>query len=87
MDDEKIVTPPLYKLTTIDNPFHPVDERDQWEQFDLDHGYGTDAYLNRVSGFSDDWTEAETRRRENQAMDDIIRLDLECIYKKVLIEE
>lgn len=85
MDD--VVMPPLYKLTTMDNPFHPVDERDAWEQYDLDHGYCTDAYLARVSGFSDDMTEAEIRRLENSAMDDIIRLDLECHYKKILIEE
>ena len=84
---ENNLLPPLYKLTTIDNPFHPVDERDQWERFDLDHGYNTDALVEKLSGFSDDMTEAEIRRAENDVMDDLVRLDLECKYRKVLIEE
>ena len=93
MDEDEVNLPPLYKLTTIDNPFHPVDERDEWERYDLDHGYGTDAYLARVSGFSDYATEAENRRAENAAIDDVIRLEKEVFgeedrkYKKILIKE
>ena len=86
MDDDYIKVP-LYKLTTIDNPFHPVDERDAWERYDLDKGYNTDAYVSRIAGFTDLLSETEQRRAENKAIDDIIRLDLECKYRKVLIEE
>lgn len=85
MNVEKLVRPPLYKLTTIDNPFHPVDERDAWEQYDLEHGYNTDALMWRISGISDDMTESEKRRAENRAINDMIRFN--GFYKKVLIEE
>ncbi len=87
MTDEQFIKPPMYKLTTIDNPFHPVYERDDWERFDSDKGYNCDALVWRVGGISNDWTESEIRRAENSAIDDIIRMDLECIYRKVLIEE
>lgn len=87
MNETAVINPPLCKLTTIDNPFHPVDERDLWERYDLDHGHNCDALVWRVGGISNDWEEAEIRRAENQAIDDIIRMDLECKYRKVIIEE
>ena len=78
---------PMYKLTTVDNPYHPVKERDNWERWDVEHGHNTDGLVYSISGYSDYWTEAEKRRAENDAIDDIIRLDLELKYKKVLIED
>lgn len=85
MDD--YVKVPVYMITTIDNPFHPLDEYDQWLRFDEDHGYYTNNYLARVAGTSIDLSDAENQRAVNSAIDDIIRLDLLNIYKKVLIEE
>lgn len=84
-DSENFVTP-VYKLTTIDNPYHPVEQRDLWEQWDLDHGHYTDALLDRITGNTLSLSEAEAQRIENDAIDDIIRLDLECKYRKVLVE-
>jgi len=86
MEDETISIP-TYMLTTIDNPFHPLNEYDNWLRFDEDHGYYTNEYLARVMGTSEYFTEIEEQLAVNQAIDDIIRLDLENIYKKVLIEE
>ena len=40
-------------LTTIDNPFDPFDQFDQWYMFDLDKGYNSCSYLDRVSHTSD----------------------------------
>jgi hypothetical protein len=85
--DEDYVKVPVYMITTIDNPFHPLDEYDQWLRFDEDHGYYTNNYLARVAGTSIDLSDAENQRAVNSAIDDIIRLDLLNIYKKVLIEE
>ena len=85
MDD--YVKVPVYMITTIDNPFHPLDEYDQWLRFDEDHGYYTNNYLARVAGTSIDLSDAENQRAVNSAIDDIIRLDLLNVYKKVLIEE
>lgn len=77
----------MYKLTTIDNPYHPVNERDKWENFDHDKGYNCDALVWKIAGFSNDEEEAEIRRAENYAIDFIIEHDLECVYRKILIEE
>ena len=78
---------PTYMLTTIDNPFHPLKEYDQWLRYDEDNGHYTWNYLTRVAGTSDYLTDAENQRALNAAIDDIIRLDLECKYKKVLVDE
>jgi len=76
----------VYKLTTIDNPFHPVDQYDDWRRFDEDHGYYTLSYLDRIAGTSPYLTEVENQRLENDAVNEICRLDLLGIYKRVKIQ-
>jgi len=83
-NDNNIGTP-VYKLTTIDNPFHPVDQFDDWLRYDEDHGYYTLNYLARIAGTSVHLTEAENQRIENDAINDICRLDLLGIYKRIKI--
>ena len=34
-----------YRLTTIDNPFDPFTEFDQWILFDKDKGYDSSEYV------------------------------------------
>lgn len=62
-------TIPLYKLTTKDNPFHPVDEYENWVRFDEDHGYFTNNLLDRVGGIDDYNTEGVWTRKVNEAVD------------------
>ena len=78
---------PTYMLTTIDNPFNPYTQYDDWLRFDEDHGYYTNNYLARVAGTSDALSDYENQRAVNRAIDDIIRLDFMGIYRKVLIED
>ena len=85
-EDEEYNPVPTYMLTTIDNPFHPLEEYDDWLRFDEDHGYYTWNMLTRVAPTSDYLSDAENQRILNQAIDDVIRLDLECIYRKVLVD-
>lgn len=47
-------------LTTIDNPYNPFDEFDQWFMFDNDHGYGSCQYLARIARTSDALSEKES---------------------------
>jgi len=86
MDDNNFVIP-TYMLTTIDNPFHPLYEYDEWLRYDEDHGYYTNEYLARVVGSSTILSEAEEQTLVNKAIDDIIRLDLQNIYKKIVVDE
>lgn len=70
-------------LTTIDNPFDPFTEYDEWYEFDVSHGYNTCAYLDRVTDTSSNLSIEMQEEDIEKAMDDIIRYDPLMIYKKV----
>lgn len=36
-------------LTTVDNPYNPFTQWDEWLRYDRDHGYYTNEYLARVA--------------------------------------
>lgn len=70
-------------LTTIDNPYNPFDDFDNWYKFDMDHGYGTCSYLARIARTSDQLTDAENERETERAIDEIIKYDFMNQYVKV----
>ena len=74
-------------LTTIDNPYDPFDEFDQWYSYDMDAGYNSCAYLARVSFTSDSLSEKENEREIERAIDEIIKYDFMNIYIKVRPED
>lgn len=70
-------------LTTIDNPFDPFEQFDQWFLFDTEKGYNSSAYLARISKTSDELSDEENEEEIERAIDEIIKYDFENIYKKV----
>ncbi len=70
-------------LTTIDNPYDPFTQYDAWYRFDEDKGYHSCSYLARIARTSDQLSDAENEREMERAIDNIIKYDPLCIYKKV----
>lgn len=72
-----------YMLTTIDNPWDPFNQFKEWYAFDLRHGYNTLAFLARVAKTSDELSDVQQLYAIREAMDEIVRLNVLGIYKKV----
>jgi len=70
-------------LTTIDNPFDPFTQWDEWRRFDEDHKYYTCNYLARIAKTSDDLTDEEYEKEINRAIDEIVKFNILGIYRKV----
>lgn len=72
-----------HMLTTVDNPFSPVTQYEEWFTWDARAGYHTPAYLARVTITSDELSEADQVVASENAMDEIIALHAGGLYKKV----
>ena len=72
-----------YMLTTIDNPYNPFKQFDSWFLFDVEKGYNTCAYLDRIAKTSDQLSDTENDEELERAMNEIISNDFMNIYKKV----
>ena len=73
-------------LTTADNPFNPFTQFDEWQKFDESKDYYTCAYLARIVKTSDELSETDEALAIRQAIDEIVRLNVLGIYKKVIGE-
>lgn len=72
-----------YMLTTLDNPFNPFIQYDDWYAFDVAHGYNSCAYLARIVQSSLELSEQDEALAVATAIDEIVKLDLLGIYVKV----
>lgn len=74
-------------LTTIDNPYDPFTQFDEWYSYDEAQEYHTCAYLARITRSSDELSEADEELAIELAIDEIVRFNVLGIYKKVTKEE
>jgi hypothetical protein len=70
-------------LTTLDNPSNPFEQFEQWYAFDIQKGYNTCGYLARIARSSDELSDADEDRIVEEAIDEIVELNILGIYKKV----
>ena len=70
-------------LTTVDNPFNPLTDWDDWYNYDESKGYYTSEYLARITKTSDDLGEQEQDQAMEEAIDEIIELNPDGFYKKI----
>jgi hypothetical protein len=71
-------------ITTSDNPFDPFTQYDEWFAWDCEAGYGTCAYLARITRSSDELSIADQDLALEYAIDEIIKEDVLDLYKKVI---
>lgn len=71
-------------ITTVDNPFNPLTDWDDWYNYDESKGYYTSEYLARITKTSDDLGEKEQDRAIEEAIDEIIELNPDGFYKKIV---
>ena len=64
-------------ITTIDNPFDPFEQFEDWNRFDEDHGYFTLSYLERVANTN--WVAI------NEVPYSDFQSDLNALRNKILI--
>ena len=72
-------------LTTVDNPYDPFDQFEEWYNFDVDKGYNSCAYLDRIAHTSEQLSDEENAKETERAIDEIIKYDFLNVYKKVKI--
>lgn len=72
-----------FMLTTIDNPFNPFEDFNQWFLYDTEKGYNSSSRLARIANLTEDMSEAETNAEIERAIDEIIYYDFLGIYMKI----
>lgn len=73
-----------YMLSTVDNPFDPFNQFDEWLVWDHNAGYDTPALLDRIVNQSDEMSEADQAQAIDLAMDEIVRENVSGMHTKVL---
>ena len=71
-------------LTTIDNPFDPFTQYDEWLSYDEQAGYYTNEYLARIANTSPTMTDEEVGAAIDTAIDRIIAVDPIGMYIKAI---
>lgn len=73
----------VHMLTTVDNPWDPFTQFDEWLQFDESSGYYTTQYLARLTLSSGDLSDADQSSAIETAIDVAVEENVNGIYRKV----
>lgn len=74
-------------LTTVDNPYDPFTQWDEWRQYDESKGYFTCSYLARIAKVSDELSDADYQLAVDSAIEEICRLNILGLYRKVVSDD
>lgn len=74
-----------YMLTTIDNPYDPRTQYDDWNAWDAHAGYYTLALLGRIVNTSDDLSDADQALAIDTAIDEIVKENVSGMHTKVQV--
>lgn len=76
----------IHMLTTVDNPFDPSTDYDEWDAFDRAHGYNTSGLLARIVVTSDQLSDEDQSEAIEQAIDEIVSENSLGIYRKIVVQ-
>lgn len=72
-----------FRITTVDNPYNPFTQFNDWYKFDTEKGYNTCSYLARLIPNVEILTDEERLEQEENAIDEIVNFYGNSFYKKV----
>lgn len=75
-----------HMLTTVDNPFNPFTQFDQWNAFDMQKGYYTLSFLARVVITSPLLSPLDQFLAEEMAIEEIARENVSGMHRRVTID-
>jgi hypothetical protein len=82
-DGDSTADTTVYMLTTVDNPYNPFTEWDEWYAFDARQGYHTPGLIDRLTFDSHELSEADQTLSVRLAIGEIARENVLGIYKLV----
>jgi uncharacterized Fe-S cluster-containing protein len=74
-------------LTTVDNPFDPYTQFDEWRLWDEDHGYYSLSLLARVVVTSDDLSDSDQDVALEDAINEIVKENVSGMHTKVAVSK
>lgn len=75
--------PTEYMLTTVDNPFNPFTRFDEWYSYDVDMGYNSASFLDRIAKVSSELSEPDQALAIQDAIDEIVQENVSGMWIKV----
>lgn len=70
-------------LSTIDNPYDPFTQWNEWYAWDVASGYNSCGLLARISSFSLELSEAQQEQALSDAIDEIVKENVLGVSIKV----
>jgi len=74
-------------LTTIDNPFNPFTQFDEWYAYDESKGYHSCSYLARIAKLSNELSPADEAVAIESAINEIVQYNINGLYKKITLSD
>lgn len=73
-------------ITTIDNPYDPITDFENWYAYDEEKGYHSSSLVARLTYTSDEISEADQEVAFENAIDEIVKYNVSGMHKKVVSE-
>jgi hypothetical protein len=73
-----------HMLTTVDNPWNPFTNYDEWYQFDHAAGYDTPGLLARIANVSLDLSDSDFELSIENAIDEVVQQNVSGMHTKAM---